>query len=92
VHPVVERDEAGLVVAGDGAGLVAQQGLELAGVRVADAPGGEAVSMVVPEMEIEADSATDAIAGRATPGGVLVLIVAFAVGWVIRAFRRNRSA
>jgi len=24
-------------------------------------------------------------------GGLLVLLVAFAVGWVIRAFRRNRS-
>lgn len=40
-----------------------------------DAGGGESVAMVVPELEISADSATDTIAGRATPGGALVLIV-----------------
>jgi hypothetical protein len=37
--------------------------------------GGESVSMFIPELEIAADSATDIISGRATPGGALVLIV-----------------
>jgi len=48
-----------------------------------------------PGAKEESASRPDVDAGTSVSGligGVLVLIVAFAVGWVIRAFRRNRSA